>query len=68
MSLLREALWLNCLADFMELPPDLRTLVLQHIGKLVIHCPRDVLGRVELDRVWDELDLDVTKPVGYVVE
>ena len=68
MPLLREATWIACLADFSELPPDLRTLVLKQMGDILSQRQQQRLAEVCMARVWQELDLDVPKSVTYVIE
>ena len=68
MPLLREATWIACLADFSELPPDLRTLVLKQMGDILSQRQQQRLVEVCMARVWQELDLDVPKSVTYVIE
>ena len=68
MPLLREATWIACLADFSELPPDLRTLVLKQVGDILSQRQRQRLVEMCMERVWQELDLDVPKSVTYVIE
>ena len=68
MPLLREATWVVCLADFSDLPPDLRTLILQQMGDILSQRRRDRLAATRMQRVWQELDLDVAKAVTHIIE
>jgi len=66
--LLREAAWVVCLADFSELPPDLRTLVLQQMGDILSRRRRDRLAATRMQRVWDELNFDIPKALAHIIE
>jgi len=65
--LLREATWIACLADFSELPPDLRTLVLKQVGDILSQRQRQRLVEMCMERVWQELDLDEPAPLVHVI-
>ena len=67
MPLLREANWIACLADFTELPPDLRTLVLKQTGDMLSQRRRDRLAEARMREVWRELDLDESEALPRIV-
>jgi len=65
--LLREATRVGFLADFQELPHDLRTLVIRHMVSIVTRRHRDLLAELRAQRVWLELDLDALES-AYILE
>ena len=68
MPLLREATWVVCLADFSDLPPDLRTLVLKQMGDILSQRQRERLGETRMQRVWHELDLSGVEALTHIIE
>ena len=68
MPLLREATWIGCLADFSDLPPDLRTLVLKQMGDILSQRQRERLGETRMQRVWHELDLSGVEVLTHIIE
>jgi len=65
--LLQQASWVNCLADFSELPPDLRTIILNHMGAILFQRWRESLLETRLQRAWLELNTEDSRSLAYRV-
>ena len=69
MPLLQEAARVGFLADFQELPLDLRTLVIRQMVSIVTRCHRDLVTELHMQRAWFELDIDdIAVMDAYIIE
>lgn len=69
MPLLREAARIGFLANFQELPLDLRTLVIRHMASIVTRRQRELLTALRMQRAWFELGVDDVEEMGaYIIE
>ena len=67
--MLQEAARVGFLADFQELPLDLRTLVIRHMVSIVTRCHRELVTELRMHRAWFELGVDDIEAMGaYIIE
>ena len=69
MPLLQEAARVGFLADFQELPLDLRTLVIRHMVSIATRCHGELLKELHMQRAWFELGVDDVEAMdAYIIE